>query len=194
MKKGVRFLLLVILIAGFYGCAGTIPSADFKKPITDNYRLCAHDEANVKLVAADGVALNDISRQRLESRLREAINAGKKNAPCKTSDKRSFILDSKITRYDEGNAFARAMLAGLGQIHIDGDFALLLLSATGNEPVAQFTLQKTFAWGGIYGGVTRIEDIEATFAGGVAEAIVAQKQEKAEPAPISQERTQEAEK
>ena len=166
--------MLVALLTGFYGCAGTTPSATFKKPITDNYRLCAADEASVKLVAADGVLLNDIARQRLESRIKQAINAMKQNAVCKTGDKRSFVLDSKITQYDEGNAFARAMLAGLGQIHIDEDFALLLSTTDANDPVAEFALHKTFAWGGLYGGVTGIEKIEDTFARGVAEAIVGQ--------------------
>lgn len=193
MEKGVLFLLLVLFIGGLYGCAGTIPSAEFKKPISDAYRLCADDEAEVKLIAAEGVALNDTNRQRLESRVKEAIAAKKKDARCKTNGKRSFVLDSRITRYDEGNAFARAMSAGLGQIHIDGDFSLLLLSASGNERVAEFTLQKTFAWGGLYGGMTRMEDIEATFAGGVAEAIVAPTPEKVGQAPTSQKIAQKAE-
>jgi hypothetical protein len=194
MKKAFAFLLLVIYFTGFYGCAGSTPTAEFKKPIADIHRLCLNDEATVKLVVADGVVLNEVNRQRLESRLKEAINTNKKNAPCKTSDKRSFILDSKITRYDEGNAFARTMMAGLGQIHIDGDFALMLLSATGSESMGEFTLQKTFAWGGLYGGTTRIEDVEPAFAAGVAEAIVVQSQDKMETTPTKQEMTQKTEK
>lgn len=194
MKKRFGFLLLVVLLANCFGCAGTIPSADFKKPIPDNYRLCANDETNIKLMATDGVVLDDIDRQRLESRIRQTINTKKKNTQCNTSDKRSFILDSKITRYDKGNAFARAMLAGLGQIHIDGDFSLLLLSAPENTTVAEFTLQKTFAWGGIYGGMTRIEDIEETFAAAIAESIVGQASKKTEQTATSQKQTQKAEK
>ncbi len=30
---------------------------------------------------------------------------------------------------------------------------------------------KTFAWGGIYGGVTRMEDVEQGLAGGIATAV-----------------------
>lgn len=197
MKKfsySTWILPFVIFFAGLYGCAGTLPTAEFKKPISDSYRLCSNDAANVKLVKADGVELNDLNRQRLESRIREAINERKKNSPCKTILKRSFMLDSIITRYDEGNAFARAMLAGLGKMHIDGDFTLQLLSETGSESVAEFTLQKSFGWGGIYGGVTRIEDIEATFAEGVAEAVVAQAQEDALPSNAAQEDTSKNEK
>lgn len=182
MKKSIGLLVLVFLLASFYGCAGTLPPAEFKKQIADNHRLCADDEVTIKLVAADGVVLDDVARQRMESRIREAVKAGKKNAPCMTSDKRSFLLNSKITRYDKGNAFARAMAAGLGQIHIDGDFSLFLSSEAEDNLIAEFTLQKTFAWGGLYGGVTGIEDIETTFAEAVAETIVAPAPKKAEQA------------
>ncbi len=173
MKMSFAVLLSAVYLAGLSGCAGSAPTAEFKKPISDIHRLCLSDEATLKLVAADGVVLNDVSRQRLESRIMQTITEKKKNVPCKTTDKRVFVLNSKITNYDEGNAFARAMLAGLGQIHIDGDFVLNHMSA-GNESVAEFTIQKTFAWGGIYGASTRIEDVEPAFAEGVAEAIVTQ--------------------
>ena len=177
MKISFAFLLSIVSLAVFSGCAGTAPSAEFKKPISDIHRLCLNDEATVKLVAADGVVLNDVYRQRLTSFLLQKINDKKKTALCQTSDKRAFILNSKITRYDEGNAAARFMLAGLGQIHIDGDFVLSLLPA-GNESIAEFTVQITFAWGGIYGGFTTMADVESSFAEGVAEAIVAQATEK----------------
>ena len=185
MKNLLTAFLLVVLLAGFYGCAGTLPGADFKKPIADAHRLCVNDEASVKVAAVGDVVLTDTVRQRLETGLRDAINARKKAVPCKTDDKRSFVLDSKITRYEEGNAVARLMLAGLGQIHVDGDFALLLTSATGSEPACEFSLNKTFAWGGLYGGMTRMEDIETTFCKAVAEAIVGNASEKTE-APANQ--------
>lgn len=177
MGRILAVILSVVSLTFFYGCAGTAPTAEFKKPISDIHRLCLTDEATVKLAASDSVVLNDVTRQRLESRLIQAIYEKKKTAQCQTTDKRAFVLNSKITLYDEGNAFARFMLAGLGQIHIDGDFVLSLMP-TENESIAEFTVQKTFAWGGAYGGSTRIEDVEPAFAEGVAEAIVAQATEK----------------
>lgn len=177
LKMSFALLFCVISLACFSGCAGSAPTAEFKKPISDIHRLCLTDETSVKIVTADGVVLNDISRLRLESRLLQTINEKKKTVQCKTADKRVFVLNTKITNYDEGNAFARAMLAGLGQIHIDGDFVLNHISA-GNDAVAEFTLSKTFAWGGMYGAATRIEDVEPAFAEGVAMAIVAQVSEK----------------
>ena len=38
----------------------------------------------------------------------------------------------------------------------------------------QFDLQKTFAWGGIYGASVSVETIEDTFADGVAETVTGQ--------------------
>jgi hypothetical protein len=170
-------MLLVFSSAVFSGCAGTAPTAEFRKQLDNMNRLCVIDDATVKVVAADGVVMNDISRQRLESNLLQKINEKKKNAQCATTAKRNFVLNSKITRYDEGSAFARAMLAGLGQIHIDGDFVLNLM-LEGSQSLAEFSVKKTFAWGGIYGASTRIEDVEPAFAEGVAEAIVVQAPEK----------------
>lgn len=56
------------------------------------------------------------------------------------------------------------MLAGLGQIHIDGDVTMYALPD--HSKVGDFHLKKTFAWGGIYGSSTSMEDIETTFADG----------------------------
>jgi hypothetical protein len=38
----------------------------------------------------------------------------------------------------------------------------------------KFDLQKTFAWGGLYGASTTMEDIEDTFADGVAATVTGQ--------------------
>jgi|SRR5271169_562065 len=177
MNKGPMVLLIVISLAVISGCAGTVPTAEFKIPIDNMNRLCNIDEATVKLIVSDGVTMNDFSRQRLESVLLQKINEKKRSSQCNTTEKRSFVLHSKITRYEEGNAFARAMLAGLGQMHIDGDFVLYLMLEE-SRTLAEFSVKKTFAWGGIYGASTRIEDVEPAFAESVANAIVAQPSDK----------------
>lgn len=81
-----------------------------------------------------------------------------------------------LKRYEKGNAFARAMLAGLGQIHIDGD--LLLEDPEKKELLAKYEIKKTFAWGGIYGGTTTIEDVEVGFAESVASIILGEEDKK----------------
>jgi len=178
MKKLVFFLTSLIVVSIMAGCAGTAPTAEYKKAIIDSNRICATDTASVKVTPADGILINEISRQRLESRLKQTIDVKKKGTPCQ-GQQRDLVLNTKITNYDEGNAFARAMLAGLGQIHIDGDFTLAMASKQ-DETLAEFTLNKTFAWGGMYGASTRIEDVEPAFAEGVADAIVVQLSENIE--------------
>jgi hypothetical protein len=78
--------------------------------------------------------------------------------------------DVLIKEFEEGNAFARAMLAGLGQMHIHADVKLSDLQT--NEVIATHDVEKTFAWGGIYGAATRIQDVEVGFAEAVAAAIL----------------------
>jgi hypothetical protein len=71
-----------------------------------------------------------------------------------------------FTQYDDGNAFARFMLMGLGQIHIDG--TVTFSDAASGQQIARYNVSKDFAFGGLYGGVTRIEDVEKGFARSVA--------------------------
>lgn len=52
----------------------------------------------------------------------------------------------------------------------------LVFEMPGHTRVGEFTLKKTFAWGGVYGAATSIEDIEDTFADGVAAAVTGQKE------------------
>jgi hypothetical protein len=78
--------------------------------------------------------------------------------------------DVLIKEFEEGNAFARAMLAGLGQMHIHADVKLTDLQT--NEVIATHDVEKTFAWGGIYGAATRMQDVEIGFAEAVAAAIL----------------------
>jgi hypothetical protein len=52
----------------------------------------------------------------------------------------------------------------------------------GNEKISDFLVAKTFAWGGIYGASTSMEDIERTFADGVAAALTEQQDAKKQDA------------
>ncbi|HUK00207.1 MAG TPA: DUF4410 domain-containing protein [Stellaceae bacterium] len=74
-----------------------------------------------------------------------------------------------FTQYDKGSAFERFMLAGLGQIKIDAD--VIFLDANTGQQLGKYQVSKDFAFGGVYGGSTTIEDVEQGFAKSVA-AIV----------------------
>lgn len=74
-----------------------------------------------------------------------------------------------FTQYDKGSAAARFILVGLGQIHIDAD-VIFIDGATGAQ-LGRYQVSKQFAFGGIYGGATSIEDVEVGFAKSVAEIL-----------------------
>jgi hypothetical protein len=57
--------------------------------------------------------------------------------------------------------------AGLGQIHIDAD--VWVFDAATNESLGQYKVSKDFAFGGLYGLMTNIEDVEKGFARSVAD-------------------------
>lgn len=55
------------------------------------------------------------------------------------------------------------------EIHIDG--VATVYQNPGRKKVGEFTLNKTFAWGGIYGASVTMDTIEDTYAEAVAEAV-----------------------
>ena len=76
------------------------------------------------------------------------------------------------TASSEPHSFQVVLLAGLGQIHLEGTISVYQMPA--DTLVEEFDMQKTFAWGGIYGASTSIEEIEDTFAYGVAATVTGQ--------------------
>jgi hypothetical protein len=162
----------VLLAVGFgvllTGCASTSPRASFKEALPRELHIDANDTAGVRVEAADGIVVEEHEKQRLARVIQQKIDMQKlRNANA--ADKREFELAVLMTRYDKGNAFARALLAGIGRIHVDASVTVLALPQ--RRKVAEFDIDKTFAWGGIYGAVTRVEDVEEGFAEGVAEAV-----------------------
>jgi hypothetical protein len=117
---------------------------------------------------ASGVTMADYEKARVVDRIKMQIAAKEALNPAGAAASQ-YEVDVTVTRYEKGSAFARAMLAGLGQIHMDGSVTLFSMPA--HVMVEDFTVQKTFAWGGIYGGTTTIEDIEQSFAEGIANAL-----------------------
>ncbi|HUI59004.1 MAG TPA: hypothetical protein VLX90_02205 [Steroidobacteraceae bacterium] len=67
-------------------------------------------------------------RSRIAEKIKARIDARKATNPGQ-GEARTFQVDLDLTRYDKGSAFARAMLIGLGQIHIDGKTHVDLLPA-----------------------------------------------------------------
>ena len=174
MKKMICTLASLAAVSVVSGCASTSPTAEFSKQLAQSARICNADTATVKLETAPSVVIDDAVKTRLTRLLSSRIDEQKKGVTCPAGVKREYTLNTKITRYDEGSRFARFMLAGLGAMHLDGEFSLNEAAAPASSS-AEFKLSKTFAWGGLYGAMTSIQDIEPAFAEGVAEAVVAEK-------------------
>lgn len=158
------------------GCAGTAPKPTYSTAVAVQYRIDADDRVQVTVSSAAAVKMEDLDRTRLGQLITSRLEERRaKNAP--NDDAREVTASVLITKYERGSAFARAMLAGLGQIHIDA--TVTVSNAPGGNRIAEFTIAKTFAWGGIYGASTKMEDIEPVFADGVAAALTGQQDAKA---------------
>lgn len=177
-QKGVC-LGLVLLSALTAGCAGTAPEAKFDKPMSADALIRAADTETVTVTATDTVAALPVERERVKEKIQARIDARKVTNPQEGAP-RTFEVQLFVSRYEKGNAFARAMLPGIGQIHVDGTISVFQMPA--HELLEKFDMQKTFAWGGIYGGVTNMETIEDTFADAVAATVTGQVQPKPEAA------------
>jgi hypothetical protein len=125
--------------------------------------------SDVTSEAGPGVVLASYELERINMQVKSQLAALTPNPIVAAGDPSGAdALKMKLvfTRYDRGNAFARAMLAGLGQIKIDAD--AFLIDRTG-ATVAKYKISKVFAFGGLYGASTRAEDVEEGFAKSVAE-------------------------
>ncbi|HZP68241.1 MAG TPA: DUF4410 domain-containing protein [Rudaea sp.] len=169
LRAGVSGLAAVALLCA--GCASTPPAAKFATSAGPHTTIRSADTANVAVSASSGVSMADFEKARVGERIRMKL-AEKQALNAALADPAQYQVEVTITRYDKGSAFARAMLAGLGQIHIDGTISLYAQPA--HAALEEFTVQKTFAWGGIYGASTTMEDIEQTFAEGIANALTGQ--------------------
>ena len=67
------------------------------------------------------------------------------------------------------------MLAGLGQIRLGGD--VVFVDIRSGQEIGRYKLSKQFAFGGMYGATTRMEDVEAGFAKSVVELLREKKAE-----------------
>lgn len=174
MFRSVVVAAAALAAVGIAGCAGTVPRAQFSHKMVTSGRVSSTDSVKADVDAADDVKILPEEKERLAEKIVSKINE-RKVANANAAAPRNYEVSLHLTRYDKGNAFARFMLAGLGQIHIDGTVSVFQMP--GHTLVGEFTLKKTFAWGGAYGASTSIEDIENTFADGVAAAVTGQQEE-----------------
>jgi hypothetical protein len=168
--------LIPLLAIGFLvaGCAGTGGSHKLVTPPLSQEQATKYPDLIVAVESTPEIPLTATDKDRI---LQLILNSIQEESPdrfttinASTPMPGTLHVAVTITRYDEGNAFARFMLAGLGQMHIDAD--VVLTDESTKEKLAQYEVTKTFAWGGIYGAATNIKGIEEGFAKAVAASIL----------------------
>lgn len=173
------FLAAIALALFASGCATTKASYNALNPPKDEQKIAQYKTVMVELTCNNEVTITQSDRERILAMVVKNIPEeapGRFSAINPESPGESVLRAVvNITRYDEGNAFARAMLAGLGQMHIDANVSLSDFET--KEALATYEVNKTFAWGGIYGGATRIQDLHDGFAKGIAAAIAGKRED-----------------
>lgn len=166
------FLALGLLVSA---CA-TDPSAPASvQAIPDAQKSTIHI-ADVSAEAKPGVFVASYELERISGMVKAELQ---KEVPAVVVDANAPAdappakLKLVITQYDEGSAFARFMLAGLGQIKLDAD--VLVIDGASGQVIGQYQVSKQFAFGGLYGGSTQMKDVEEGFAKSVAQIFLEQK-------------------
>ncbi len=141
MRKLLTVFVFLFIITG---CA-TQPMVWQKAGALDMSKGC-----NVKVSASCKMPQRDIEYLQSDiQREASAVLQGSKDIPD------AYNMTVNITKYDKGNAFARFMLIGLGQMYLDGDIEI----QQGNPPdlVRQGQFKKNYCVGGIVGGLATME-------------------------------------
>ena len=158
--------LMTLLLAA---CAGDIARPVAVQPVTIAAKadlrftdVTGENRQGVVMTPSDLFRISEMVRAEIQGKYPNAFAPpGPGNTPAR--------IKMVFTEYDGGNAFARFMLAGLGQIHIEAD--VQILAATGDAVLGTYKVAKQFAFGGLYGGTTNIRDVEQGFARSVAEVL-----------------------
>ncbi len=163
---GVAILLGIAAVLA--GCADSV-----SKPVPV-LTMAPEQKSSLKISdvtaeAAPGVEMTQYDLDRITGKLKGELSLRAARIMAAEGDALDATTMKVVFRkYDAGNAFARAMLAGLGQIRIEAD--VLLIDAAGTT-VGQYQVSKAFAFGGIYGAATSIEDVEVGFVKSVVEIV-----------------------
>jgi uncharacterized protein DUF4410 len=186
-RNALRVLPLVLLVAWISGGCATSPGGvSAIAPLKQGVNLSTYSSLAVEV---EGVLLTPADKERIRLRIVDAIRKEDatrfKDINSPTPLPSTLRTSVTVTNYEKGNTFARFMLAGLGQIHIDAQVALR--DQDTGDVLGRFEVNKTFAWGGIYGAVTRIEDVEDGFAAAVANLLLGRDESvtaSAQPEPV----------
>jgi len=166
--KVIHYFGVALLAAMLAGCAGSVSAPTAIQPLSTDQKAALH-LSDISADADTGVAMSDGDFGIICQKVRTYIQAQSPGTFADSASSGSALkLKIHFTRFDRGNAFARAMLIGLGQIVIE---ATVTLENGGGTTVAQYKVAKDFAIGGVIGGTTTVDDVEDGFAKSVATVV-----------------------
>lgn len=161
--------ILMIFCGLFTGCGTT---SLVLKPADPRINFTQYESLAIQTTAARGTVSN-LAQTRISDLVkREILRCCPnrfKSVSLDSTEPHDLLLNLKLTIYEEGNAFARAMLAGLGAMQIHAQVEII--DPKSGNLLSAGEAGKTFAWGGIYGAMTSIEDLEKGFASEVVSGL-----------------------
>ncbi len=166
MRDYFKFVLLPILVVTA-ACGTTtlnLKSTDYVADLTQ-YKSITIQTSTAHDVAVPEPALPRI-KGLIKSEILECCKERFDNISLGDPGVKDLLLNVKFTIYEEGNRFARFMLAGLGSMQIHADVEIK--DPASGQLIYGGEAGKTFAWGGVYGAVTGMDDLEK----GLAKEIV----------------------
>jgi hypothetical protein len=155
----------LLMISVLAGCAGSVSSPTVVGSPSQGFDPSTARIGEVSADAGRGVEMTREELDRISHRVQTEIAGaypGRMVIPGNPPPPGGVNVKLVFTEYDTGNAFARLMLAGLGQIKIAAN--VILVEPASNQTVGEFEVSKQFAFGGLYGGFTGVEDVEDGFA------------------------------
>ena len=175
LTKKTRIIIILCICFIMAGCAASPASYKTIQNINPDIVLKNYKTLELTAVKADdSVPITEVAMERIVDDIIgwiETENPDFYDYINPTVVKEPAVQANIIfTKYDKGNAFARAMLAGLGQMHIDAE--LILKDKNAQKVIAKYEINKTFAWGGTVGAFTEIEDCEEGFAKAAAKLLL----------------------
>lgn len=154
------FLLSLLFAAGCGTTALTLKSSDYLVDLAQYKSLTIQTSADRSLVVPKPV----LARMKglIKDEILGCCKGRFENISLGDPGSEDLLLDVKFTIYEEGNRFARFMLAGLGSMQIHANVEIK--DAQSGRMIYGGEAGKTFAWGGVYGAVTDMDYLERELA------------------------------
>jgi len=162
------YLVLLPLLLVTAGCGTTTLNLRPTDYVVD---FTQYKSLTIQTSTARGVTVPESAQARVKALIKDEIleccRGRFENISLGDPGADHLLFNVKFTIYEEGNRFARFILAGLGSMQIHADVEIK--DAKSGRIIYGGEAGKTFGWGGVYGAVTGMDDLEK----GLAKEIVA---------------------